>query len=563
MARWVRWQGLVAFLLIVVGGAPFSFLFADVFVKQFIERTGTRLAGARVEVEGARLSFFPPALTLKGLHVANPEEPMANALEVAQITGPLDGPGLLRRRVIINEMSVEGMRLNTPRTSSGALRKTPGNATRKGEKLVGSEVFSLRLPDVEKIVEQADLQSPKLAGAVQVESKRAKERWQKRLLDLPGTDKAAEYRRRIEALKETTEAGAALGLRKDILRDLQKVTAAQQEFAAEMASLRERAVQLERAPLEDFRRLREQSSASPQGLTSFSQLFFGPRLTLWVERALLWHERLQPFLQRVGSQKGVVKPLSGPGFDVRFKEHQPLPDLLIRTVKAAAPLELGNVAGRVRNLTPDQNLLGQPMSFAFAGEGLPRASSLTLEGEADRVSRPTEGDTMKLRIKDFRVENLTISDFAGVPVTLVSGTGTLEAQAVFNQAGIFLDLNLAVDPARLSVEEGKGSESIREALSAALERTVRFGVKASVRGTVKEYRINITSDLEDVLKEAVAVEVEGQLAKVEDQVRSVMAAKLTEPFREVRANMEALGGAARDLETRLAQLTELQKNLPQ
>jgi uncharacterized protein (TIGR03545 family) len=416
---------------------------------------------------------------------------------------------------------------------------------------------------VEKIVEQADLQSPKLAGSLQAESKRAKERWEKRLSDLPGRDKAAEYQRRIDALKETTEAGSAPGLRKDILRDLEKARAAQQEFAAEIASLREATVQLERAPLEDFRRVREHVSASPQGLTSFSQLFFGPRVTLWVERALLWHKRLQPFLQRVGSQKGVVKPLRGPGFDVRFKEHQPLPDFLIRSATAAAPLELGNVVGRVRNLTPDQNVLGQPTTFTFSGEGLPRASSLVLEGEADRVSRSTEGDTIKLRIKDLRVENLAISEFAGVPVTLVSGTGTLETQAVFTEAGIFLDLNLVVDPARLSVEQGKGSGSIREALSSALERAVRFNVKASVRGTVKQYRINITSDLEDVLKEAVAVEVKGQFAKVEDQVRSVMAAKLTEPFREVRANMEALEGVARDLESRLAELTELQKNLPQ
>ncbi|HYR02885.1 MAG TPA: TIGR03545 family protein, partial [Syntrophobacteria bacterium] len=501
--------------------------------------------------------------TLKGLQVANPEEPMANALEVARITGTLDGPGLLRRRVIINEMSVEGIRLNMPRKSSGALRETPGNATRRGERLLGSEVFSLSLPGVEKIVEQADLQSPKLAGSLQAESKRAKERWEKRLTDLPGRDKAAEYGRRIEALKQTTAAATAQGLRKDILRDLETARGAQQEFAAEIASLRERVVQLERAPLDDFRRLREQVSTSPQGLTSFSRLLFGPRASLWVERALLWHERLQPFLHRGGSQKGVVKPLSGPGFDVRFREQQPLPDFLIRSVSVAAQLGLGDVVGRVRNLTPDQNLLGQPVSFAFAGEGLPPASSLTLEGEADRVSRSTASDTMKLRFKDFRVENLAVSEFAGVLVTLVSGTGTLEAQAVFNQAGIFLDLNLALDSARFSVEQGKASAAVREALSSALGRTQRCSLKASARGTVKEYRINITSDLEDVLKEAVAVEVKGRYAKIEDQVRSVMAAKLTGPFREVRANMEALEGVARDLEKGLAELTELQKNLPQ
>jgi uncharacterized protein (TIGR03545 family) len=563
MARWFRWQGLVAFLLITVAAALFSFLFKDVFVKRFIETSGTKVVGARVELEDARLSLFPPALTLKGLQVANPEEPLSNAIEAARITGTLDGASLLRRRVIINEMRVEGIRFNTLRMNPGALRELPATASRKGEQLSSSEVFSLGLPGVEKIVEQADLLSPKLAGSLQAESKRAKERWEKRLTDLPGGDNAAEYQRRTEALKDTKAAASGQRLHKDVLRDLEKLRGAQQELAAEIASLRERTVQLERAPVDDFRRLRERVSASPQGLTSYSRLLFVPKVSLWVERGVLWHERLLPFLQRGGSRKGAVKPLTGPGFDVRFKEYQPLPDFLIRSVTAAAELGLGEVAGWVRNLTPDQNVLGQPMTFAFAGGGLPRAGSLTLEGEADRVSRSTEGDTMKLQIKDFRVENVAVSAFAGVPVTLVSGTGTLEAQAVFNPAGIFLDLNLAVDPARLSVEEGKGSESIREALSSALARTVRFNVKASARGTVKEYRVNVTSDLEDVLKEAVAAEVKGQFAKVEDQVRSVMAAKLTGPFREVRTNIEVLEGVARDLENRLAVLTELQENLPQ
>jgi uncharacterized protein (TIGR03545 family) len=560
MARWFRWQGLIAFLVIVVAGALFSFLFLGVFVKQFVEKTGARLVGAKVELEGARLSFNPPVLTLNGLQIADPEEPMVNAIEVARITGTLDGPPLLRRRVIIDDMAAEGVRLNTPRKTSGARGETPGS--RKSERPLGSEVFSLSLPGVEKIVEQADLQAPKLAGSLQVESKRAKERWEKRLTKLPGRDKAADYGRRVEALTETTAAASIQGLRKDILRDLEKLRGAQQDYAIEIASLREHLLQLERAPLDDFLRLREHASTSPQGIASFSRLLFEPRLTLWVERALLWHERLQPLLQSSGSGQDIVRPLSGPGVDVRFREETPLPDFLIRSLTATAQLGLGDVVGRVRNLTPDQNLLGQPMSFAFAGEGLPRASSLTFEGEADRVSRSTGGDTMKLRIRDFRVENLAFAEFAGVPVTLVSGTGTLEAQAVFNQAGIFLDLNLAVDPARFSVQPGKGSGSIREALSSALERTVRFRVKASVRGTVKEYRINITSDLEEVLKEAVALEVKGQFAKVEDQVRSVMAAKLTGPFREVRGNMEALERAARDLETRLAEFMDLQRHLP-
>src|SRR5437762_8117232 len=58
---------------------------------------------------------LPICLTLTRIQVSNPDEPMRNAVEVSRVTMRLDGGSLLRRKVIVEEMILDGVRLNTPR----------------------------------------------------------------------------------------------------------------------------------------------------------------------------------------------------------------------------------------------------------------------------------------------------------------------------------------------------------------------------------------------------------------------------------------------------------------
>jgi len=123
MKRWIRWQGFVAFLCVTISIFLIWVLVVDPIVKRVIENSGTKIVGAKVELEKADLSIFPIGLTLFGLQVTDPDEPMKNAVEIVRIAGTIDSLQLLRRKVIINEMSVDGVRFGTQRIRSGAISK--------------------------------------------------------------------------------------------------------------------------------------------------------------------------------------------------------------------------------------------------------------------------------------------------------------------------------------------------------------------------------------------------------------------------------------------------------
>lgn len=213
MKKWIRWQGLGVFVGVVIVFSILWFLVIDGIVERMIEKFGTQAVGARVELDSADVSLFPVGLQLIRLQVANPDEPMTNAVEIARIDLSLDTLNLLRRKIIIDEMSLDGVQINTPRKTSGAVTPRrpsapPGvskKAPRKGL-CAATELPTFQIPNVTEILGKEKLQSLELAESLQADSENAKKKWQKELQGLPDKAKFDEYRKRVKQLKSKKKA---------------------------------------------------------------------------------------------------------------------------------------------------------------------------------------------------------------------------------------------------------------------------------------------------------------------------------------------------------------------
>ncbi|MCX5819268.1 MAG: hypothetical protein NT047_05090 [Deltaproteobacteria bacterium] len=100
MKKWIRWQGIAAFVVVSALLAGVWGLVVDRVIKGIIEKAGTKAVGAKVELGAADLSLFPLGLTLNRLPVTDPDEPMTNAVEITRVAGSLDGlklPGVSLR----------------------------------------------------------------------------------------------------------------------------------------------------------------------------------------------------------------------------------------------------------------------------------------------------------------------------------------------------------------------------------------------------------------------------------------------------------------------------------
>ncbi len=574
MNRWIRWQGLVVFLCVTLSMCLIWVLFVDSVVKKVIEKTGTKIVGAKVELEKADFSLFPIGLTLFGLQVTDPDEPMKNAVEIGRIAGTIDSLQLLRRKVIINEMGVDGVRLGTQRIRSGAISKKTekGGKDEKKDSIPGLPM--MKLPDIQDILVKENLQTVQLVQSIRTDIESKKELWTKNIAELPGKEKIDGYRRRIETLKGAKgsknigdiggilgSAGEAQTLYKDMQADLELLQKSQKEFNTTLANFKDQIAEIEKAPQEDIRRLSEKYGFSAYGFANMSRFFIEPGITAWVDRGLYWKARLEPLINRNGQKKGnseVVKPLRAKGSDVRFKEKEPLPDFLIRVARVSVQLPMGDLSGAVKNITPDQDILGQPLLFEFSGEKLSGVRAVRLDGAVNRVSPGSPEESINLHLEGYKIHAKSISQDSSLPLTLEKGDADLELKATLAKGFIDATMAAKLQGVRFSAGGADTGSGYGKAVSSALSGVSTVGVKARITGPTDNYQMQISSNLDDLLKDAVGSIIKNQVSQFENKLRAAISDKVSGPLQEAKGSLGGFEGLGTEVESRISQLTGIQ-----
>lgn len=589
MKRFIRLKGLAAFVIIIAVFGIFWFLFADGIVKNLIQKYGSRAVGAKVELKAADLSLFPMGLKLDQLQVTDPDSPMKNAVEIRQISFGLEPLNLLRRKVIIKEMIVDGIQLGTSRKTSGAMksRKMPRKAAEVGE--AGKEAKggplavkgpcgaislpSFQVPDVHKILQMEQLHSLALLDPLRKDIQGEKAKWQDTLAKLPDKKKFDDYRARLDKLKSAKQGGISglLGsaselsiLQKDIRRDLEAIKTAQKEFGNEMASFKARLAEAKTAPLKDVARLKEKYSLSSAGLKHLSRTLLGSRLCRLVQKGVAWYRKLEPMVERARKkEKGheVIKPVRGKGVDVRFKEYEPLPDFLVRTAKARIMLQAGDISGLIRNITPDQDVLGRPLTYTFTGTKLKGLQSIDLHGTLDHVVPASAKDTANLTLKGYQVKDLMLSDSKAFPLRLDHALADLKMDALLKGNSIKATLTSGFDSVKLSGESGEKESPIKAALLSSLTGISRFHVNADIHGKLTDYTIGLTSDLDRAFADAAGRAVKEQAADFEKKLKKAVMAKVEGPLQSTGKEMGGLNAIGQELTGRLNMGNSLLGNL--
>ena len=571
MKKWIRWQGLGVFIGVIVLFFIFWFFFIDGIVKSMIEKYGSQAVGAKVELASADLSLFPAGLELRGLQVANPDQPMKNALEVARIRMNFDTLNLFRRKVIVEQMEMMGIKLDTPRKTSGAL---PGLAAKRGAKKAapkakkrksiceGGGLPSISMPNVNDILSKEKLPSIELATSLKTQIQKEKQKWQERLASLPDQKTFESYKAQIQQIKSgggglgglLSSGGKVLELKKKIEADIDRIKSAKKDFQKELATLKQRVTEAKKAPFKDAARLARKYGLSKEGLANLSSLIFGAKICGWMEKAANWYEKMRPILQRAKQKKGnkvVVKPLRGKGVYVKFKERHPLPDFLIKQANGTVLTGSGVIQGIIKNITPEQDVLGKPLTFSFKGDKLKNFKLIESSGVLNHIRPQAPKDQIKFLIKGFQAKGITLLENSKTPLLLEKALADLNTKAVLQGENINANIVGAFHSASFSVKGEQSGSAIINAIFSALRNVRDFIVNAKVSGTIQDYDIQLSSDLDGILKKSVGKIIAKQTQQLRQKLSQAIMAKANGPLSDAEGGLSGLGGIDKELSKRL------------
>jgi len=573
MLRWLRPGGLAICAGVLAILALCLWLFAGWLIERSIEEAGTAALGARVELDSVDLDLAPLAVTLNRLQVTDPGAPMQNAVEVRRLHAGIEVGPLLRRKVLIDALAVEGVRFGTPRTRSGALDASHPRVAAI-EKLEGLatqvELPSFDPPDVADILAREPLESLAAIEEARAAVDGGLQGWLTRLDSLPDEARFADYKRRIDALGRGNGVAGALGsaseiaqIQREVKQDLDSLQAASRELTSEVERLRGLAERAARAPGEDARRLQSKYGLSATGLANLGGLLLGPEVRARLGRWLGWWQRAEPLISRTrsdaASEGGVesVKPLRGPGVDVRFPERTPLPDFLIRHADVSVEITAGTLLGRIENLTPDQPIHGRPLELAFAGDSLQGLGSLRLEGTFDRRTPAEPADDLRLDLKGLQLADLPLAEGSRFGLLLERGALDLEGRARSRGGSLSADVRAGLVDLTLQPRFADSGEVAR-AIGETIAGVRRLHVEARLAGSLEAPELSVRSpDLDSLLQQAVGRLLAGQMKRFESALGAAIGERTQAPLAALQKSAGGLGG----LEQELAKRTELGSSL--
>lgn len=567
MMRWIRPAGVLGFLALVLIVAGVWWLVSGWLLKASIETVGTRLVGARVELHSADLTLFPMGFHLRGLQVANPEQPMQNLVEVASASGTVEPVKLLFGQIIIDELTGEGVRFNTPRKTSGAIRKAPEAAKPSvGERLSGAlQGAKGKLPTVDEILAREKLTTTARIDDLKDSEKTQRARVAEAVKSLPDDKKLKAYEQRVNEL--TGGKISSLGdlqqrrtqlqkLKDDIQHDRDAVVAAREHITEAKQTLSSQFAALKDAPGEDLARIRQRYGLGAAGVSNLTRLLFGDNAKQWFDTIQTWYGRLERLLPSGEAAPQPLRPKRGEGHFVRFPTAHPLPDFLVRHARASTELPMGKIAVTLTDVTPQPQVLGRPMRLDGSGRDLPRAKAVHVSGTFDHVNPKAATDLVKWSVAGWRVADLPLSKADALPLSLAAAQVDITGNAKLSGGA----LDAAVDSRFAAAQwSSTATQGVAAQVVDALSGIKTFTVQGKAAGTLQSPSLSLSSNLDEQIKGAVLAKLKGKESALEQKLRARLDGQVEQAAGPYKDQVAVLTDTQGTLQTRLGRLNDMLK----
>ena len=507
MMNWIRSWGIALFAVLTL----IWVLSIDWLVKSAIIAYGTELNGAQVELESAELSLWPAGLELINLQVTDAYNPMFNRFEAGSISATLDSALLLRRQVIVEQLDIIGVRMNSPRIRSGATKDTP-IVTNTGFDF-GGLIPDVSLPDMSLLLADAQQQVNAEIAGIEQEIVDIEQRWRNNIEQLPSKDKLAEYRARWDKLSNASFMEKMLGAKKlknDVSGDLKLIESFNQQLKDDRRLISGQIDRAKGLPRAQADRTMQSVGLSNENV-AFVRAITGDQIDQWVTRA-------KTFSESLSSNTVEQAPSRGTGRWVTFAEDDPLPQVLIRRGQFNGVLQLA-----ASNMRVD----GKLSDIAYPLEGYSQPAALVITARDDENASLLFEVTIDHRQADFsddfnlEVMNLPISELAlssGAERTLLLEAGNLNfiASGRASPDTVLANVVAKLSDPRLTTDADLATKS-EQFLAETLNTLDSVDLQVNVSGALQNPDVNIASNLDKILAAGLKSQISAQTTKFKRQ----------------------------------------------
>lgn len=492
--------------------------------------TSQLITGSKLEIADLKASPFQTHFSVGRVQLTDPGDHFRNVVDFENASFNLDEAALFRKKFIVVDGQLNGLKFGTQRSESGALTPTPDSDANPSN--LGSEMLSgLGNSAVEGLTSLLTRRFDENFETVQF-SQKALQYWPQEYSQLMQRGKALETR--IREIRNITTAFKQNPL--NTLRDLPRVEQAFRDAAAvrtEIGSLKTRLTQYRSevirdrnqilaAKERDLARIKEIKTDKRLNGKSITQLVIGDTQGKRVDQAIAWIKWMRKTFPH---PKKSLYATRQRGVTIDFPGIKQEPDFLVRSLKLNGE---GTVEGRpfqflgvARGLTTQPARYGRPAEIELNSTDGVR---FRLQGTIDRT-KPVDFDRIVVHIPKMKVhrQGLELDD----TLELDLGESELELIATIELQGDQISGRITGTQRHVSMRiqselKQDFAQELTTMMNNDLELIRSFKVGATISGTIDDPHWKIESDVGD----QVATALQSTLVRGYEQKKEQLLAKL-------------------------------------
>ena len=589
-------------VLVAVLSAGVS-LFKNIIIEKAITSAMQGIFGAKTDIAKVDFQFFNASLEINGLEQANKDSPMKNLFQIDSIKTSFNLTDLLRGKFHAENLSVEGVALDTERKKSGELpikpaktkeeKQTESALSAKKQEL--SEEASAKLKEMfdsynpEKMLEnlQNELKSPAVASQISTDVQQKVEKWSslpaelqekvnafsKNVNDIANTNfskinDVAKLKSTLEKINSTAKSGEEL---KKLIEKSNSDLFSDSKAIADYSNKIQTAIKSDYA-LVDSKISEMKSVLSPAGLNEImtnavqSVLYqmcgkYYPYVSKGLNAALSAQKSSSEKETEKSAEKTEKTVMTRhPGRTVFFKQDT-VPTLFIENVTASGyEYKTDNLLfkGNAKNIANNQNMTGKPtdISADFKIAGNPNNASVKIDARTNTNSPLVTASYTGSGIP----VNADAQVFAFTSKSTIKAKMTADTNGKVSLNGV-LDMNIS-EMTGMQFDVEKISELYNTALSNISRLTVDFSIGINEDKTMT-ISLNNLDSLASQLTTPVVKTLTAELNSIAADARSSAAKLLSEKTGVATEKIEQFTNIKNSVNSSKESVNNLQKKLEQ
>ncbi len=535
-ARYLGGAGLVVLVAIWFGRGA--------LLKHQIEGMASPVIGARVNVGSVELNPLRGEIILTDIQLGNPAAPSRNLFQIARIRMTFLLYQVLRRKLIFDTFTVEGVRIGTEREESATLseselyqgvaglmgRSTTGyysetrNALKTNPlKYLGSLSSGLSLnPRIDRLRGQLETLNSLERQDREIEAVSA--RWEAGKLNLPNADWIQEMRIRLARAREKDRPAALNDLaliRGEIAKSTASVTEIAGSFSEWLGSVQRGISSLSPSLDADVARVKEALHLPDFSMDDLTPQIFGGTVLSLMERVAYWIDlsrRRMPKGDALEKMTLVLK--SAPrGTDAYFSNRSNYPELLIPEINFlpnSGGKEIG-VTGKIYGLTSEPSFYHYPAGATieadFPAHQVEKAKLTIL---VDHTSNQYQ-ESLALTAQMLPLNRLVLHNTSSLALTMERSHLSLSVTARFEENQLKASWLTQIDNAQYTITSRYLPEETT--LKRIINPIQTVQMTGSAEGATDQLHLQMQSNLGRQISAGLRHEFRHPLGAIDDNIR--------------------------------------------